>query len=255
MIRGFTKHHDTNVTIQLEFTKLPMKFNDFKTYFSEARVNRYLLACENSTQKALKLYKLNLKTAQAFHPLLGVFEVVLRNRLNDILAAHFTDPDWIVNQKTGFMSDPTLRFTYKKTGQVKTNDFLKQEITKAEKRLHKSHTPITSGKIIAEQTLGFWTDLFEVHHYRLLRGKPIQIFKGLPAGYGRKEVIDELNRVRRFRNRINHNEPICFNGNNIDFTEAMRVHQSIQNILTWIDPEIIKLMASLDKVKNLFSVS
>lgn len=94
-----------------------------------------------------------------------------------------------------------------------------------------------------------------MHHYRLLRGKPIQIFKGLPAGYGRKEVIDELNRVRRFRNRINHNEPICFNGNNIDFTGAMRVHQSIQNILTWIDPEIIKLMASLDKVKNLFSVS
>ena len=148
------------------------------------------------------------------------------------------------------MSDPSLRYTHKRTGQHKTNDFLKNEINKAEKRLQKTRTPISSGKIIAEQTLGFWTDLFEVHHYRLLRGKPIQIFHSLPAGHGRKEVNDELDKVRRFRNRINHNEPICFSGNNIDFTEAIGVHDSITNLLTWIDPEIIKLIADIDQVKR-----
>lgn len=227
-----------------------MKLKDFKQYFSAARVNRYLIATGNSTSKAVKLYKANLKTSQAFHPLLGVFEVVLRNRLNDVLASHFADPDWIVNQKTGFMSDPSLRFTYKRTGHLKTNDFLKREIIKAEKRLQKSGTPITSGKIIAEQTLGFWTDLFEVHHYRLLRGKPIQIFNSLPAGHGRKEVIDELDNVRRFRNRINHNEPICFSGSKIDFTDTLEVHKSITNLLTWIDPEIIRLISDIDKVKK-----
>ena len=225
-----------------------MNFKYFRQYFSAARVNRYLLATGNSTSKAVKLYKANLKTSQAFHPLLGIFEVILRNKLNDILTSHFTDPDWIINQKAGFMSDPSLRFTYKRTGLQKTNDFLKREINKAEKRLQKTRTPITSGKIIAEQTLGFWTDLFEVHHYRLLRGKPIQIFHSLPAGHGRKEVNDELDRVRRFRNRINHNEPICFKGSNIDFTETEEVHLSITNLLTWIDPEIIKFIADIDKV-------
>lgn len=225
-----------------------MKFRDFRQYFSGARVNRYLLASGNSTGRAIKLYKANLKTSQAFHPLLGVFEVVLRNRLNDILTAHFKDPDWIINQKTGFMSDPSLRFTFKRTGLQKTNDFLKREIHKAEKRLQKTKTPITSGKIIAEQTLGFWTDLFEVHHYRLLKGKPIQIFHALPAAHGRKEVNDELDKVRRFRNRIYHNEPICFNGNNIDFTEALEVHKSITKVLNWIDPEITRLISDLDKV-------
>ena len=227
-----------------------MKFRDFRQYFSASRINRYLLATGNSTSRAVKLYKANLKTSQAFHPILGVFEVVLRNRINDILASHFTDPDWIINQKLGFMSDPSLRYTHKRTGQHKTNDFLKNEINKAEKRLQKTRTPISSGKIIAEQTLGFWTDLFEVHHYRLLRGKPIQIFHSLPAGHGRKEVNDELDKVRRFRNRINHNEPICFSGNNIDFSEAIGVHDSITNLLTWIDPEIIKLIADIDKVKR-----
>lgn len=146
------------------------------------------------------------------------------------------------------MSHPSLRFTYKRTGRIKTNDFLKREINKAEKRLLKTGTPITSGKIIAEQTLGFWTSLFEVHHYRLLKGKPIQIFNSLPAGHGRKEVTAELDKVRRFRNRINHNEPICFNGNNIDFTETLEVYKSITNLLIWIDPEILKLISDIDKV-------
>jgi hypothetical protein len=227
-----------------------MKLKDFKHYFSSARVNRYLIATGNSTEKTVKLYEANLKISQAFHPLLGILEVVLRNRLNDVLALYFTDPDWIINQKSGFMSDSSLRYTYKRTGVVKTNDFLKREILKAEKRLNKTQTPITSGKIIAEQTLGFWTDLFEVHNYRLLKGKPIQIFQTLPSGFGRKEVNDQLDKVRRFRNRINHNEPICFNGDLIDFNETVEVHHSIINLLTWIDPEIIKLLSDLDKVQK-----
>jgi hypothetical protein len=230
-----------------------MKFREFRQYFSTARVNRYLAATGNSNGRAIRLYKANLKVSQSFRPILGILEVVLRNRLNDILSAHFTDPDWIINQKTGFMVDPSLTFTYKRTGQQRTNDFLKREINKAEKRLRKTGTPITSGKIIAEQTLGFWTDLFEVHHYRLLKGKPIQIFQTLPAGHGRKEVSDELDKIRRFRNRINHNEPVCFVGNNIDFTETREAHASIIKILTWIEPKLLKLISDLDKVQKVIA--
>lgn len=128
--------------------------------------------------------------------------------------------------------------------------FLKREILKAEKRLQKTRIQITSGKIIAEQTLGFWTDLFEVHNYRLLKGKPIQIFKLLPSGNRRKEVNDQLAKVRRFRNRINHNEPICFKGKDVNFTETMEVYESLINLMVWIDPDIIKLISDLDKVKK-----
>ena len=227
-----------------------MNFKDFKQYFSSARVNRYLLATGNSKTRALSLYKANLKTAQAFHPLLGVFEVVLRNRLNDILTAHFADSEWIINQKSGFMSDPSLQFKCKRTGRMKTNDFLKREINKVQMRLQKSKVPISSGKLIAEQTLGFWTDLFAVHHYRLLHGKPIQIFKSLPPGHGRKRVNEELDKVRRFRNRINHNEPICFKGGAIDFAETLAVYTSLTTLLAWIDPEIIRLIADIDSVQK-----
>ena len=46
----------------------------------------------------MELYQANLELAQAFHPLLGSFEVILRNQLHYALAAHFNDKEWIINQ-------------------------------------------------------------------------------------------------------------------------------------------------------------
>ncbi len=137
-------------------------------------------------------------------------------------------------------------------GDSKVNDFIKREVEKAENRILKTNSKITSGKIIAEQSLGFWTDFFEVHNYKLLKGKPIQIFKYLPSGYGRKEVNELLNNIRRFRNRINHNEPICFKEDNIDFSNTILVYNSIIKILSWINPDIISFISDIDTViKNI----
>ena len=227
-----------------------MKFKDITRHLSEARINRYLAAANNSKTLAVRMYKTNLKIAQAFHPLLGILEVTLRNHLNEILTQHFSDKDWIIHEKTGFMSAPSLSYIHKKKGTRVINDYLKREVQKAEKRLAKSGTPITSGKIIAEQTLGFWTSLFEVHHYRLLRGKPIQVFQRLASATGRKAVFDNLNKIRLFRNRVNHNEPVCFKGHRFDLSFAEEVYQSIHEILNWIDPELIKWIADIDSVPS-----
>ncbi|MDD2794174.1 MAG: hypothetical protein PHD73_13415, partial [Sediminibacterium sp.] len=128
--------------------------------------------------------------------------------------------------------------------------FLLNSVKRAEKKLIKRGIGVTSGRIISEQTFGFWTDIFENHHYKLLRGRPIKIFKNLPSGYGRTEVLNELNKVRQFRNRINHNEPICFVGTNIDFTNTLAVYNSILNLMTWMNPELNKWAKSFDKVTS-----
>jgi hypothetical protein len=181
---------------------------------------------------------------------LGALEVTLRNRINTILLAHFSDPDWITNQKTGFMVDSSLTHIDRRTGRRVTNDFLKSSVEKSERRFRRLRVPITSGKVIADQSLGFWTDLFEVHHYRLLLGRPIQVFTNLPSGHGRREACDRLNKIRQFRNRINHNEPICFNGAGIDFTYVEEVYDAIIEILTWIDPELIKWIKDIDTIRT-----
>lgn len=228
--------------------KTLMRFANFRSYFSSPRIGRYLTACSNDTKKCVSLYKSNLKVAQAFHPLLGTLEVIIRNGVNDQLTSLFSDPNWIINQKAGFMIDPLLTYTNKKTGKVETNRFLFNSVRNAEQKLIRKGIGVTSGKIISEQTFGFWTDLFENHHYKILKGRPIKMFKNLPSGYGRTEVSSELTKVRQFRNRINHNEPICFIGAAIDFSNTLAVYTSISNLLSWINPELNTWIKGFDKV-------
>jgi len=196
-------------------------------------------ACSGDNARALQFYKANLKIAQAFHPLLGLLEVVLRNQINLVLSAHFSDNDWIINQRTGFMSDSSLS---------RSRFYLRTEVDNAINRLSRKRVRITSGKVIADLHFGFWTALFETYHYSLLRGKPIQILTKLPPAHGRKEILAALTLIREFRNRINHNEPVCFRGNSIDFTEAVKTYKALQRMLRWIDVRLLEWTRDLNRV-------
>ena len=221
-----------------------MKFSELENHISAPRLSRYLTATAGNKRQAIKAYKLNLKLAQSFHPLLGLLEVILRNHINQQLSAYFHDNDWIINQKRGFMSDRSLRGT---------NLFLRKSVEKAEQRLARNSVAVTSGKIIAEQTFGFWTSLFETHHYRLIGGRSIRVFAHLPPGVGRKRIFKDLEKVREFRNRINHNEPICFDFNTLNFDKAEEVRVVIGELLTWIDPQIPGFYKSLDNTLKVIS--
>ena len=87
-----------------------MNYKNFELHFSKPRMNRYFYAAGSSRTKAIQLYQQNLKVSQAMHPLIGVFEVVLRNSIHRAISKHYQDDNWIVNQKEGFMSDKTLVF-------------------------------------------------------------------------------------------------------------------------------------------------
>ncbi len=59
-----------------------MKYADFERLMSPSRMSRYLSACANQTRKAMTLYRANLRLSQDFFSMLGVFEVVLRNKID-----------------------------------------------------------------------------------------------------------------------------------------------------------------------------
>lgn len=109
---------------------------------------------------------------------------------------------------------------------------------------------VSSGKVIAEQSFGFWTSLFETHHYRLINGSPIHAFPNKPTNANRKLINQKLNRIREFRNRIYHNEPICFNNSQIDFTEANQVKLEIYELLSWVDSEISDYVDYFDGIQS-----
>lgn len=218
-----------------------MKLDLRNKYFSRPRYNRYLNATGNNRERAKKLYNANIRLAQAFHPILSQFEVVLRNSLNITLSTHFNDPDWIINQKTGFMRDNSLG---------RSHYFLRSCVQKTETKLTRRAIPVTSGKIISDQNFGFWLSFFLAHHYSLVGGQPIHIFVHKPVTENRTSIYDKLGDIKSFRNRVNHSEPLCFSGHHIDCSLALSVRAKLYNLLRWIDPELIPFFESIDNIQS-----
>ena len=58
-----------------------MKYAKFESILSAARMNRYLVASNGNTRKAMTLYRLNLKLSQEFFTVISCFEIALRNKI------------------------------------------------------------------------------------------------------------------------------------------------------------------------------
>jgi hypothetical protein len=216
-----------------------LQYQKFELYVSKPRIDRYLTACGNCQTRTQELYQANLKIAESFYSVLNLFEIFLRNRINLELANYFKNPNWILKEKNGFMNDVSL---------TSSKFFLRAQVFTAERRITIRKKGITSGLVVAEQSLGFWTSLFDTHHYRLLSGSIIHCFPNKPHTIQRKQINLILDEIREFRNRIYHNEPICFNGNIIDFNEAMRIKSDIYNILNWMDADLALYVAKFDSI-------
>lgn len=210
-------------------------------YLSKIRYNRYLQATQNNLLRAKRLYNANTRLTQAFHPLFTQFEVVLRNSLHRVLTNHFNDGNWILNQKKGFMSHSSLSHS---------RYFLKESISNSEKKFHRKKLHLNNARLLADQTLGFWTALFLGHHYSLLDGCPLKAFPNKNPVENRASIHSKLEKIKNFRNRINHCEPICFNGINIDCTIAEDIHQTLFELILWLDPQLIPFFSSIDNVRN-----
>lgn len=137
------------------------------------------------------------------------------------------------------MNDPSLRYS---------NYFLKNQVAKAERKLRQRRRSVTTGKVIAEQSLGFWVSLFDRHHYRLISGYIINCFPHKPTSVNRHIISVKLQRIRDFRNRIYHNEPICFDATNIDFQHAEDVKTDIYDLLLWIDTNAKAYVEAFDNI-------
>lgn len=223
-----------------------MEFCDYELNFSQQRMQRYLIAAGHDHDRAIALYQLNIDISKSFYPLIGALEVALRNRLYAVLTDHFKDPNWIINQKSGFMADSSLARNSRQRQARHFDGFLLREVEKAEHKIRRQNSRLTSASILAEQSLGFWTEFFEERYYRLLRGKPIQAFGKLPPNHGRREICQMLHVMRKLRNRISHNEPIIFTGMQFDLAPVNKVRVILLDLSEWLNPQLHGWIKSLD---------
>ena len=192
-------------------------------------MERYFILYPNDESRAVKHYQSNIKLTEAFYTSLSVLEVALRNALSRELKTMTGRDDWYVI----FANTPGL-----------TN--LNKYITQASKQIAGRHEQITTSKIIAELTLGFWVSLLNAEYERLLWKDLRRAFPYIPKkDRKRKNVSAPLNRFRAFRNRVFHNESICWN-----MKKVQEIHNELLLVLEWINKDLPEWLTEIDRFKN-----
>jgi hypothetical protein len=204
-----------------------MNERDLEALLSEKRLATYYSLFPNDKQKAIQYYQLNTQISESLYPLLSNFEVVLRNSIHNSFKVHYKTDDWYA------------LITYRE---------LEDQIRVAKAKILASHNQITTDKLVAELTLGFWTSLLNKQYAKDL-WKPMMYAFPLISNQlkHRDKIAFKLNQIRKFRNRIFHYEPIC---NNLSALSTN--HGNILEVLHWINADIVNWTKQIDRFDGLY---
>lgn len=178
-----------------------MRFEDFEHIMSAPRMVRYKLACGGNSEKAMVLYRKNQHLSKELLPLIGSFEVALRNAIDRNCCLRL-GADWLRDAvSTGGIFD-NIHCIYTATA---IRDLLRT--------LGLQH--YSNNKLVSDLGFGFWRYLFSRHQYRASGQQLLHIFPARPQStpsvqYNAAYIFNELAKINHLRNRIAHHEPICF---------------------------------------------
>ncbi|OFY66998.1 MAG: hypothetical protein A3H98_08870 [Bacteroidetes bacterium RIFCSPLOWO2_02_FULL_36_8] len=147
------RDYTTNILINYEnsiFGKKIMNYLDFEKALSKPRLGRFLFAVNGNHEKAINLYKLNIQLSQTLYGLLSIFEVTLRNHIDQHYRKHYNDNEWLKNQcgQGGMFSHPMFtKYGFETRTKVLTT-------------LAQLGTRYNHDRLVAELSFGFWTYMF-----------------------------------------------------------------------------------------------
>lgn len=192
-------------------------------------MERYFALYPHDEQRAITHYRCNIQLSEAMYVSLSVFEVTLRNALCRELQQMTGRDDWYAV----FPNTPGL-------------SNLNRYITQAAKQISGRHEQITPSKIVAELTLGFWVSLFNSEYERILWKDLRRAFPFMPKTMRqRKNVSAPLNRFRAFRNRVFHNESICWN-----ISRVSDIHTEIVEVLGRMNRDVPGWLSQSDRFQS-----
>lgn len=201
----------------------------YEKVFSNQRMAKYFEMHSDNEETAILHYKINIELSEAFYTILSIYEVALRNSLNRELITYFGTTEWYLNI----------------ANQIGLNN-LKGMINTAQKHIAKRNEIVTGDKMVAELTLGFWVRLLNAEYERIL-WKPIR--RAFPylekSKKQRNKVSSPLNKIRDFRNRVFHHEPISWNLNSLEETNAR-----ILMVMGWLNRDLPELALEINRVPH-----
>jgi hypothetical protein len=178
-------------------------------------------------------YLWNMALCESLYAPLQLFEVGLRNSIDQSMLQIVGVPNWYDTvQLTGW--------GYQKVGDAKT-------------KISKQRYTVTSGRVVAELSLGFWTSLFEPHYERpdarFLPGGIKLVFPKLPKSLHKHKFIkSRLDRVRKLRNRVFHHERI------VHWLDLQQQHESMLEVIEWIDFDLGSIADKVDSFNQIYAL-
>jgi len=221
-----------------------MNYHDFETILSKPRIGRFLLAARGDKNKALHLYKLNIQLSQTLYGLLGIFEVMLRNHIDQYYKNCFNDHEWLKNncEANGMFNHSSF---------MKSNFESKAKILTTIVQLGNRYN---HDRLVAELSFGFWTYMFAPVQF-MAGGQGLhKIFIERPKGTAQKNIFNELDQIRSLRNRIAHHEPLCFDKQHkIYTTHTNTTYHCLIKLTNWLGYDQVKLFLGLDKTLEILT--
>jgi hypothetical protein len=192
--------------------------------FSPGRMEPYVRFAEGRLDSAFRLYAWNVEVSAAFAGPLHCLEVVLRNAMHRALIVHFGQEDW--------WSHP----------RIELHRSASQSIRGAAEKLGRLGKETTADRVVAELSLGFWVALLgKGVNYETRLWRPA-LRSAFPYYVGERAALhEELETMRRLRNRISHLEPIHNRHHHAD-------HQKILRIVAYISPAAVSFIRRHDRV-------
>ncbi len=216
---------------------MQLKIEEFEKLISKPRFERYLLACQNNPEKAVELYKQNIQKSMKMYELLSIFEIILRNKIDE----HYQNK---YLKEIG--SENWLKFAASDNGFYDHFQTLKtkESITNGIISLGKNYS---HNKLIAELNFGFWRFQFAPKEFRAAGSSLHHIFVKRPKGTNHTVIYNKLRLINNIRNRIAHYEPICFDsgGNNVSDFYIQSHQNEIFNLLDWMGIPYLNLLKTI----------
>jgi len=220
-----------------------MKYSDFEHIMSVARMNRYLIASDNNSKKAMTLYRQNLRLSQELFTIISCFEIALRNAIDKQYISQYGN-EWLRDSclSGGIFDTQNCRYS-------------KEVVSKAVAKLSDRYTHT---KLLAEMDFGFWRYLFAQPQFRAGGQSLLRIFPSKPTStpaiqYNHSFVFNQLEKINTLRNRIAHHEPICFFDNQavINTTYARQSYNLILQLFQWLNIDAYSLLYGLDHITTI----
>jgi hypothetical protein len=168
-----------------------------------------------------------------------IFEIALRNKIDAHYRAHFQQTDWLFQQSRAGGAFHGLRSA---------------SIIEAHYQKLLARNQYTHDRLISELSFGFWTTLFDRSPFRAGGQKIHTIFTDRPVGINQRRINHELDKIRQFRNRIAHHQPLCFNANDeVDLSYPEERYRLILQYTHWLGYGQSTIYHGLDQLHPIFT--